>query len=148
MNSIIKELKHDKIEINWNKKPIRMDLFISFLTIPTEKSNDHLGSEMGWTKRFNTEHLLEIGGGIVRGVNYLNSIKYGKNLDNPYNNYVNPFYLFDIMTDEGKMFFINYYRDELVELKTKSLDKIESCKSIIESQKVKLKEIESILKCK
>jgi hypothetical protein len=146
MNSIFKELKNDKIKINWNKKPIRIDLFTSFLTIPTEISTDHLGSDMGWTRRVNSAHLLEIGGGIVGGVNYLDSIKYGKNLANPYNNYVNPFFLFDIMTDEGKKFFIDYYKDDIEEIQNKCLDKIESCKTIIENQNIRLDEIKSILK--
>lgn len=123
----------NKIQINQNKNPIRMDLFLSFLTIETEISRDHLGSSNGWTQRFNTERNLIIGGGVVHGVNYLDSLQYGNKLHNPYNNYVTPFQLFDIFTDEGKLFFIDYFKDEINKI-------IVSNKSDIENLKIELKE--------
>ncbi|NCW12405.1 MAG: hypothetical protein EBV82_04425 [Chitinophagia bacterium] len=39
------KLKHDKIQINWNKNPIKMDLFLSFLTVDVTRSTTHLGFE-------------------------------------------------------------------------------------------------------
>ena len=93
-----------------------MDTFLSFLTVETEvPKEDWLGKDSGWTRRIGDNDLL-IGGGRVREVElveYLDSIQYGENLDNPYNNYVTPFHLFDIMTDEGKSFFLDYYADEI-----------------------------------
>jgi hypothetical protein len=38
---------------------------------------------------------------------------YGKNLDNPYNNFVNPFYIFDILNEDGKKFFLEYYAEDI-----------------------------------
>ena len=93
-----------------------MDTFISFLTVETEISRDHLGVYNGWTQRFNNDLSLIIGGGIVNGFNYLDSIQYKKNLQNRYNNYCNPFYLFDIMTDEGKSFFVKYYESDIIKV--------------------------------
>jgi len=107
------KLKSDKIKINWNKNPIKMSEFLSFLIVPYERSTEHLGDRNGWTKLFNNEIKLEISGGIVNGIEYLDSIQYGAKLSNPYNNYVNPFYLFEIMTNEGKLFFSNYYKEEI-----------------------------------
>lgn len=112
MNEILKKLPNDKIKINWNKNPIKMDQFISFLTVGLTRSKKHLGSDTGWTKLYG-ENNLEISGGIVNGVEYLDSIKYKKNLHNGYNNFVSPFYLFEIMTDEGKDFFVEYYSDDI-----------------------------------
>jgi len=49
----------------------------------------------------------------VNGKEYLDHILYGKNLDNSYNNFVNPFYLFGIFNNDGKKFFLNYYSEEI-----------------------------------
>jgi hypothetical protein len=118
------KLQFDKIKINWNKKPIRMDEFLSFLTIPVERSYDHLGSINGWTKLNNKEHKLIVSGGGVGGVEYLDHIEYGVRLSNQYNNYVNPFYLFDILTKEGQAFFLEYYADEIDTIVTAEKDSI------------------------
>lgn len=90
-----------------------MDLFLSFLTIKVERSHDHLGSCTGWTQLHNKGCQLIVRGGIVNGVEYLDSLQYGTRLSNPYNNYVNPFYLFDILNKEGKAFFLDYYADDI-----------------------------------
>ncbi len=115
-NEFYNKLSNDKIKINWNKNPIKMSLFISFLIIPYERSRDHLGSHNGWTKIFNNEYKLEVGGGIVKGIEYLDTIQYGIKLSNPYSNFVNPFFLFDILTKEGQLFFINYYKEDIDKL--------------------------------
>ena len=106
------KLDMDKIKINWNKNPIKMKDFLSWLTVPVEKSNDHLGACSGWTMYENKTLNLIVGGGIVNGVEYLDSLQYGSKLSNPYNNYVNPFYLFDILTKEGRKFFMDYYAED------------------------------------
>lgn len=144
MKSILHELDNNKIKMNWNKKPIQMDLFISFLTIPTEISRNHLGSGMGWTQRINEELKLVIGGGIVNGINYLDTIQFGEKLHNPYNNYVSPFFLFDIMNEEGKKFFIDYYKEDILELKVKAEKAIKHAKLKIEENKKRLLDIKQI----
>jgi hypothetical protein len=108
-----KELSDEKIKMNWNKNPILMETFLRFLTIDIEKSKNHFGSERGWTLYFNEYHKLEIAGGIVEGIEYLDNIKYGEKLANRYNNFVNPFYLFEIINNEGQEFFLDYYKDEI-----------------------------------
>lgn len=126
MKALISQLNKDKIEINWNDTPIKMELFLSFLTIETEINKDYLGYNNGWTFKLNKEHNLYIKGGYVGGIEYLNNIQYGKNLDNPYNNYVNPFYLFHIMNKEGRKFFFEYYKNDIEELISKQKEKVES----------------------
>jgi hypothetical protein len=118
------KLQADKIKINWNKNPIRMDKFLSFLTISVERRYDHLGSSTGWTKLQNKEHELVIYGGVVGIIEYLDSVQYGVKLSNQYNNYVNPFYLFDILTKEGQSFFLEYYANEIDEIVTAEKDGI------------------------
>lgn len=114
---MIKEkLDGDKLKINWNKNPIKMDVFVSFIKVPLTRSYDHLGAGNGWTQLENKEHKLIIKGGIIGDTEYLDGIQYGIKLANQYNNYVNPFYLLDIMTNEGKLFFINYYKDDIDEI--------------------------------
>ncbi len=111
--NFLKKLSWNKIKMNWNKNPIKMEEFLAFLTVPTTKGKGHLGEENGWTRWYNDENKLCVSGGIVKGIEYLDTLQYKKNLDNPYNNYVNPFYLFEIMTDDGKKFFLDYYSVEI-----------------------------------
>lgn len=110
------KLPYDKIQINWNKNPIPMKLFLSFLTVSVKLTTDHLGYDTGWSQRVNEDLKLIVKGGSVDGVEYLDNIQYGTKLSNSYNNYVNPFYLFPILTHEGRMFFIDYYKDEIEKL--------------------------------
>lgn len=110
------KLPMDKIKINWNKKPISMSLFLSFLTVDVVRSVDHLGCDTGWTLLENKELRLRIGGGLVSGVEFLDSLQYGTKLGNPYNDYVNPFYLFEILNEEGRRFFLNYYAEDIDEI--------------------------------
>jgi hypothetical protein len=131
VKELYSQLKHDKIEFNWNKNPIPMSKFMSFLTIPTERSTDHLGYSNGWTLHLNEDHKLKVGGANYGGTEWLNRLEYGRNLSNPYNNYVNPFFLFDILTNEGKAFFVDYYQKEIDEI-------LSSCQSSIQSLKAQL----------
>lgn len=127
-----KKLDYDKIKINWNKNPIKMDLFLSFLNVEVKFIKEHLGSGTGWTKYENEEHKLEIGGGWVNQIEYLDSLQFGEKLHNPYNNYVSPFYMFDILTKEGQSFFIDYYSVDI--------------DNIVESHKNKIKQLTEKLK--
>jgi hypothetical protein len=110
------KLRKEKIEINQNRKPIKMNTFIPFLTVDVIPSRDHLGYDNKWTLYVNKELDLYISGGIINGCEYLDSIRYKMKLQNPYNNYVNPFYLFDILTPSGQKFFVDYYASEFDKL--------------------------------
>ena len=109
-----KNLDKEKYKlVSWNEKMIPMELFLSFITVPLERSQNHLGSYNGWTKLFNKEHALEISGGVYKGKEWLADIQYGNRLGNAYNNYVNPFYLMDIMTNDGIAFFLDFYKEDI-----------------------------------
>lgn len=110
------KLDCNKIQITQNSDPIRMELFMSFLKVPVVEIKDHLGSCSGWTRYENKEIGLVIMGGCVRGVEYLDSIQYAKNPSNKYNNYVNPFFIFDLLTNDGRKFFANYYKNEILKI--------------------------------
>jgi hypothetical protein len=107
------KLLDEKIKITGNKNPIKMEKFLSFLTVLVTKSKSHLGACNGWTLYENKEVELYISGGIVNGSEWLDNIKFGKNLANQYNNYVNPFYLWEIISKEGLDFFLDYYAAEI-----------------------------------
>ena len=117
-----------KIEIAQNSDPIRMELFMSFLKVPVVKIKDNLGSSTGWTRYENEEIGLVIKGGRVRGVEYLDSIQYKKNPSNTYNNYVNPFFIFDVLTNEGRKFFANYYKNEILKIINDTKSALETAK--------------------
>ena len=128
------KLPGDKIKIKWNENPIKMDEFLAFLMAPIIRSTDHLGCKNGWTKYENKELNLYISGGTIGGIEYLNSIQFGKKLSNPYNNYVNPFYLHTIISKNGIDFFKSYYEKEIA-------DSINGLSRDIESTKSKLKNL-------
>lgn len=140
-----KELSDEKIKMNWNKNPIHMETFLRFLTIDIEQSKNHFGSERGWTLYFNESHKLEIVGGIVNGTEYLDHIKYGEKLANRYNNFVNPFYLFEIINDEGKKFFLDYYKDEINALLLKKQNDIDLKLNQIKELESGVREIQNFL---
>lgn len=134
----LKEELYDKLSAdaykinNHNSRLIEMNKFLSFLTFKTERRYDCLGSCNGWTEHRNDDMQCIISGGIYKGVQYLDRIQFGVKLANVWNNYVNPFYLFDYMTKEGRSFFIDYYKYDI--------DKI------IENQKLKIKVLQENLK--
>lgn len=141
MINFYRDLPTAKIKINLNKKPIKMDLFLSFLTVEVERSKKHLGVDTGWTLLTGSDNL-KIGGGIVGNVEYLDSIMYKKNLDNSYNDFVNPFYLFEIFNEEGKTFFLQYYVDEIRAVLNKA--KAETAKIMQKAQEALKKEADLV----
>lgn len=128
---LLDKLPDDKIKIRWNKNPVRMDLFLSFLTVDVEKSKSHPGIDTGWT-RYNGENGLEIGGGYVyiggEKVELLDSIKYGVKIQNQHSNFVTPLHARDILSNDGVDFFIKYYSEEIERLKNESLNRIDELK--------------------
>lgn len=60
----------------------------------------------------NKDINLIITGNRVNGVEYLDSLRYGKKLFESLQYSVNPFYLFDILTKEGREVFMDYYADD------------------------------------
>lgn len=128
MSNFFKKLKDEKIKINWNKNPIRMDLFLSFITVETKREKDFFGSDNGWTLLVGNDGL-EIGGGVISGVEYVDKLKYKRNMVNPYNNFVNPFYLFEIFNNAGKKFFLNYYAEDIKTLLKQAQDEADRAAS-------------------
>ncbi len=145
MKTLKEQLLNDKIEINWNKKPIDMKFFLKCLNVPFTKSTNHLGSDNGWTRYENKDIKLEIGGGIVGGTEYLDRIQYGTKLQNPYNNYVNPFYLFDIINEDGKKFFIDYYKEDIEKILSSAKQKVHDSESKVIISKNELFDLETEL---
>lgn len=133
MKTLLQLIPNDRTEINSsNTNPIPMEKFLSFLTIDVTRITDHLGSCTGWTRYESAEHKLIIMGGNCDGGEWLHNIQYGNRLHNSYNNYVNALYLSDIMTDEGKEFFHNYYANDI--------------EKAIEAQEAKVRRAEQLMK--
>ena len=122
------KLDSTKIEIAQNSDPIRMELFMSFLKVPVVKIKDHLGSCTGWTRYENKEIGLVILGGRVCGVEYLDSIQYKKNPSNIYSHFVNPFFIFDLLTNDGRKFFANYYETDILKIISDTKSALEAAK--------------------
>ena len=130
------KLDYDKFKINRTpiERLIQMDLFLSFLAVPVVKSHDHLGCSNGWTLRKNEDHYLLISGGIMHGGERLDTIQFGNKLSNLYNNYVSPFYIFDILTKDGQLFFLEYYKKDIEQLLGEQERLIEYRKKQVENE--------------
>lgn len=111
-----KRLTLGKIGIGWNKKPVEMDLFLSFLEIDVVEKDNPAYKVLEWTLYENEQYKLKITGKKVDSNEYLYCINCRENLQKECHNFVNPFYLFDIFNDEGKQFFIDYYMDDILHL--------------------------------
>lgn len=122
-NEFFSKLNANKIKMNGGN-PVKMSVFLSFLTIPIERVKSGFWSGNGWTHLTNKESKLEIKGGIVKGVEFLNTLEFGEKLNNPYNNYVNPFYLWGILNEDGKAFFLDYYKEDIENALQEQKDKI------------------------
>ena len=89
----------------------------------TEVEGDFLGKSNGWTRHENKDYNIEITGARVYdlgGVEYFNTVQVIRaKLDNPYNDFVSVFYLWNFLNTEGKAHFINVYADEISALKEK-----------------------------
>jgi len=110
-------LKSNKLNISGNKNLIKMELFLSFLRdVNLVRINKHLGFINGWTLLEDRELKLIVKGGIINGVEYLESLEFGFHLSNDYNNFVNPFYLKDLLTNNGKVFFLEYYKEDIAKI--------------------------------
>lgn len=126
-----------------------MDDFKKLINIPLESNTECLGYYNGWRSYENKEHNLFIRGGIVNGHGcLLDSIQYGKNLHNPYNNYINPFLLGDILTDEGHNFFIEYYQEDIMNLINEKEKSIDFHAKKLASEKESLSQIKQVLKAR
>jgi len=70
-------------------------------------------------------------------------------MHNPYNNYVNPFFLFNLLNKEGKKFFVGYYADDIDDILEKSRNSIMELKQMVaNSQEIYstvLEEVEELL---
>ena len=135
------KLGYHKIQINWNKNPIELSLFLSFLTVEVKRSTTHLGSCNGWTLLENDDLNLKIGGGIVNGKEYLDNLRLGTKLGNPFNNYVSPFYLFGILSKEGQRFFIDYYKEDIDKIVNEQKSSIEYAETELTEKKELLNDI-------
>lgn len=130
--------KLDYYKISFNKEnPIQIELFLPFLLCDTVKSTDNIGIDNGWGLYTNDDFKLKIKSYTTNNIEYLHRIEYGNNLGNPYNNNVNPFYIFDILSFEGKKFFIKYYKDDIDAL-------LDDQKKTIKSYENRLKEEKEI----
>jgi hypothetical protein len=147
MNEYYKQLDHSKFEIySWNKNLITMELFLSFITVPIEKNKgNYLGSCTGWTQYLGADDLI-ITGGKMNNVEYLHTIQYKKNLDNGYNNYINPFFMFDILNDEGKEYFTNYYREDIEKILRTKQAEIAKANQLIKNNETDCEFLSKLLK--
>lgn len=123
METIISKLGNDKIKISQNKNPIKIETFLKFLNVEVQLSTNNLGYSNGWRERKGDNNLI-VSSGIVDGVDYLDGIQYGNKLANPWNNFINPFYMFAILNNEGKQFFIDYYKTDINKILNKYEEKL------------------------
>tara|TARA_R100000951_G_scaffold31654_1_gene27100 strand:- start:84 stop:542 length:459 start_codon:yes stop_codon:yes gene_type:complete len=146
IEDLYKQLSLNAITIGGSKDPIAMKDFLRFLSVKTSISRSNLGKDSGWTERYNQEENLVITSGTLRGVEYLDSIQFGERLQNRYNNYVTPFYIFHLMNSAGKSFFKKYYVEEIRSLVESAKENVVKATNQLKKEKMTLKNIEKLSK--
>jgi hypothetical protein len=141
LQKIIPALSHcDK------SKHIPMELFISFLVdVNLIRAKDNLGIDIGYTILRDETKGLILSGYIFNGVEYLDRIEYGKNLKNSYNNYCNPFNIWEMLTEKGKHFFLNYYKDVISNKRIELFNHLQYLKSTVEEHEKTISLMSEIL---
>ena len=133
----------------FKSKRIELDLFLSFLEVPvihlkTGRRNEHHNRHF---VLINEKNGLHIGGLRVFSYGeapstFLDSIQYEKARSSPWNCYTNPFGIFDLMTNEGKEFFAEYYEPEIKAFFVEQNKKIQ----VLESEIGQHKEVKDKIK--
>ncbi len=146
IEDLYKQLSLNAIKIHGNKNPMPMTQFLEYLTVKTKISRSNLGRCNGWRERYNEEEKLVITGGVKMGVEYLDSIEFGEKLQNRYNNYVTPFYIFHLMNSAGKSFFKKYYIEEVRSLVESAKENVVEATNQLKKEKMTLKNVEKLSK--
>lgn len=144
LNSKLIKGMPDNYGINKTGGVIRMNVLKSFLIVDVKPYNG-LGSDNGWTYYKNDTGTLIIQGGYYKGVEWLDSIKYGNRLQNPYNDFVNLFGIWDILNEEGRKFVIDYYESDLKKVLDLKQKEIKDLEYRIELRNNEIKQINEVL---
>jgi hypothetical protein len=121
-----------------NENLIKMNLFLSFLTIPLTEP-EHI--TRNYTRRRNDELGLILGGTVFFEDEFLGSIEFGDKLENKYNNFVSPFYIFHLLNKEGQAFFVNYYKEDIEKIIREQSSKITDLEEQLRTEKLFLRTI-------
>lgn len=89
---------------------IPIDVFLSWLTVPVKKVET---SCFGWSTWKGDNGLCIKSDFVANGTECVDSIYYGNRILSSASNAVNAFCIFDILNDEGKAFFKNFYKDAI-----------------------------------
>lgn len=114
LKALINKLDNDKVDFRGSSK-IKMRKFLSFLNVEVvQVEKGFIGCDNGWTQYVGDDCLIIKGGKVFElGGEYLSSIEYGKNLTNPWNNYVNVLCLWEILNQEGQKWALEVYQDDI-----------------------------------
>lgn len=125
---------------NYRKKEITFDMFKSFMVdgISFTQTNDGF---MGWGDHVSSCGTLWVHTASFDGGCFIDNVRHTTKANNPYNNYVNAIAYWDLLNDNGKAFFMEFYKPDFNLLKAKISSDIASAKAKIERLENEYKDV-------
>ena len=135
IKSLAAQLDKDKINFR-NENRLKMSSLLSFLDISFTTPDSFLGKGNGWTCYYNAEYRIRIDGAYPRGaggVEYLSHIQVeGAKLGNVYNDYVTIFSLWDFLNEEGRVYALSVYAEDIQKLKEEKTAEVNAAQKALD----------------
>ena len=135
IKSLATQLDKEKISFR-NKNRLKISSLLSFLDVSFTTPESFLGKGNGWTCYYNDEYRIRIDGAFPRGlggVEYLANIQVeGAKLENVYNDYVTIFALWDFLNEDGRVYALSVYAEDIQKLKSKKTAEINAAQKALD----------------
>lgn len=128
---------------DYRKKEILFDRFKMFFDNTTFTLRD---SYMGWGTFDSDCGTLVVHTASFDGGCYLDNVRHTSKANNPYNNFVNAIAYWNMLNENGRKFFLDFYREDILKIKTQKQSKILNYHSQIDTLIEQLEDIEAEIK--
>ena len=140
LNVINSQLNDIGKKFDYRKKESLFDKFKSFFDNVAFTLVD---SSMGWSKWKSNCETLYVGTASFDGGCWLHAVQHKSKANNQYNNYVNAIAYWDRLNENGKNFFLEFYKEEIFTLKCNLNFKISNLQSQIKYLRKQLLDIDT-----
>lgn len=139
LNVMVSKLNGIGKDFDYRKKEILFDRFCGWF----DGTKFHQINEgfMGWIEYQSVCGQLFVSTASFDGGNWLRHVRHRDKANNVYNNFVNAFAYWDLMNENGKAFWLNYYSGEIALLKAGINGKIGDFKAKIKNLEIDLIDI-------
>ena len=135
IKSLATQLDKDKISYR-SENRLKMSSLLSFLDISFTTPESFLGKGNGWSCYYNAEYGIQIDGAFplgAGGVEYLSKIQVeGARLNSVYNDYVTIFSLWDFLNEEGRVYALSVYAEDIQKLKEEKTAEVNAAQKALD----------------